>query len=290
MTDLFSRMIVGIDGSEPSRVALELACRLAQEHGGELVLCHAVPGRDRVKGEALLGSAEKEANRRGAIATARLADGDPAAALLEAAADTDSTLIVMGTHGRSGFERLIVGSTTEGVLRSSTLPVLTIASGVRLAASSRRCFERIVVGLDGSEAAEAAVCAALGFPAEDRRDLIFYSIVEDDAEYEHALEIVQQAVTLAQAQGVAAKGHVSIGKPHDALIDAGKGIVHEGRGTAHVPSRLVESQADLMILGSRGNNATKGHALGSLVESLVRSGALPVLVVYANKETPLRVV
>jgi nucleotide-binding universal stress UspA family protein len=163
---------------------------------------------------------------------------------------------------------------------------------VKLAPASRRCFQRIAVGLDDSEPAAAAVNVVLGFPPEDRLELIFYSIVdgqkidarresspaEGDGAYAHALHVVKN-VELARSRGVTARGHVSVGKAYEALIAASKGKVHEGKGAAHLPSRVVESAADLMVLGSHGKGGAKRHFLGSVVESVVRSAPLPVLVI-----------
>lgn len=281
-TNLFSRIIVGIDGSEPSQSSLRFACRLAREHDGELVVCHAVADRRRERGAADLAAAAAEVKRAGLTVTERLADGDPADVLLRVAAELACGLIVMGTHGRSGVERLVVGSTTEAVLARATIPVLTLAPGARIAPPSRRCFERVAVGIDDSDAAGAAMRTAIAFPSDDRRELIVYSIAEgsaDDSAYERALVVVQGAVALAHAQGAAAHGHVSVGKAHEALIGAANGIVHEGKGVAHVPSRVVESEADVIVIGSRGTRGAARKGLGSVAASVVRSAPLPVLVV-----------
>ena len=56
----------------------------------------------------------------------RLLEGDPAGVITETAAETDADLIVMGTHGRTGFTRLIMGSVAEEVLRRAPCPVLTV--------------------------------------------------------------------------------------------------------------------------------------------------------------------
>jgi nucleotide-binding universal stress UspA family protein len=56
----------------------------------------------------------------------RLLEGDPATVIAETAAEIDADLVVMGTHGRTGFTRFIMGSVAEEVLRKATCPVLTV--------------------------------------------------------------------------------------------------------------------------------------------------------------------
>ena len=274
---MFSRLIVGIDGSEPSKVSLGLACRLAGEHGSELVLCHAADRRKADDG-GVLAQAVEEARRSGIAATERLVDAEPVAALVGVAAERSPSLIVMGTHGRTGVERLLLGSTTEAVLSVSPVPVLTVGSAVNVAPAPRRCFQRIAVGLDESAPSEAAVGTVFGFPPEDRLELIFYSIVDGAGQYDRASGVVEKAIALARAREITARGHVSVGKAAEALIAASKGIVHEGKGNgALAPARVVESEADLIVLGSRGKGATR-KGLGSVVASVVRGAPMPVLV------------
>jgi nucleotide-binding universal stress UspA family protein len=55
-----------------------------------------------------------------------LAEGDPAAEIIRAAQETGAELIVMGTHGRTGLQRLLMGSVAEQVLRKASCPVLTV--------------------------------------------------------------------------------------------------------------------------------------------------------------------
>ncbi|TAM58920.1 universal stress protein [bacterium] len=142
---MFRTVLVPLDGSEPSLAALKIACSICGEGHGRLVLISAVD----VSGAAIATSnpysaanpaaliADWEAEAKRALAegerragecnvpvTSRIVEDTAVAAILDSAAAFRADLIVMGTHGRSGLARAILGSTAEGVLRAARVPVL----------------------------------------------------------------------------------------------------------------------------------------------------------------------
>jgi nucleotide-binding universal stress UspA family protein len=298
MNGLFSRILVGIDDSQPAMDAVALAARLAQEHGGRLVLCHCVnwiplvsqvestgayvdptPIIESLKqqGEALLAQAACAAKKLGVEAERRLADGEPAENILAVAEQERCGLIAMGTRGRHGMGSLFVGSTAQAVLRGSTIPVLTVRAG-RTAPPAPRCFERIVVGIDNSEPSSAALSTVLEFEAADRADLTFCTVVDVDralgtfgqfhadevrAELKKEADVfADDALARAREQNVAAKKAVVEG-------NAGAALLHFAE----------EHHADLVVVGSHGRRGVKRFFLGSVAESVVRAALVPVLVV-----------
>jgi nucleotide-binding universal stress UspA family protein len=127
------------DFSEHSRPAFELACSLARDHGAELVVLHVAPPplslgsggipmapvhEDLAELRARLEQVRPADDRVGF--RHRLAEGAAAAEILAAAADEQADLIVMGTHGRGGLSRLLMGSVAEAVVRKADCPVLTV--------------------------------------------------------------------------------------------------------------------------------------------------------------------
>jgi nucleotide-binding universal stress UspA family protein len=143
---IFARILVPVDGSDQSARAIDLAIDVAKATGGELAFCHVVD-RSRIavetanipfadptpliqeadsEGEKLLAAAAALATAAGLSATKCLCDGAPVDAILKAAHDEKIDLIVMGSHGRRGLERFVVGSTTEGLMRESDIPVLVV--------------------------------------------------------------------------------------------------------------------------------------------------------------------
>lgn len=146
---MFKRIVVAIDGSRTSHRAFESALELAATHGAVLQpyyvvenapVYYDVPGYDptvlrdelaaqgaKLSDEAL--AAMKQRGVEGSVAIGEASSVDDVADLvLKAAAAFSADLLVMGTHGRKGFQRLILGSVAERCLRQATLPVLLIPS------------------------------------------------------------------------------------------------------------------------------------------------------------------
>jgi nucleotide-binding universal stress UspA family protein len=130
------------DLSENAKPAFHLACALARDYGAELRVLHVYPppvnaaeavDRRRPNGiaEGLLEQLrELTCEDRNISIDYRVEEGDPANVILDAARTSD--LIVMGTHGRRGLRRALVGSVAEKVLREARCPVLTVRPSARL--------------------------------------------------------------------------------------------------------------------------------------------------------------
>ncbi|MBI3412140.1 MAG: universal stress protein [Planctomycetes bacterium] len=128
------------DFSERSEVAFRLAGALARDYGATLIVMHvaAEPGMVFTEGGMLLPPDDDHLeDMREQLRTLkaagndfpvihRLEEGNPATEILRVARQSDTDLIVMGTHGRRGLKRLLMGSVAEKVLRESPCPVLTV--------------------------------------------------------------------------------------------------------------------------------------------------------------------
>jgi nucleotide-binding universal stress UspA family protein len=126
------------DFSESSAMALRLACSLARDHGARLVLLHVVPppvvvfeaglvtepGWDYPE---LINKLRDLATENPQVATEpHVVEGDPATEIVRLAGKVACDMVVMGTHGRTGLRRLLMGSVAESVLRKAPCPVLTV--------------------------------------------------------------------------------------------------------------------------------------------------------------------
>ena len=119
------------DFSECSGHALQLACSLARDHGARLIVLHVMPVPLVQEKRLYREEMTSELNRLGASDAQvrvehRLEEGDAATQILRIAQETGCDLIVLGTHGRTGLGRLLMGSVAEQVLRTATCPVLTV--------------------------------------------------------------------------------------------------------------------------------------------------------------------
>ncbi len=139
------RILVPVDGSEYALNAVDVASGLARALSAELLLCHVIDsGRAarlsfgepalldgsyealRADGERYLADATARAKRAAQNATSILAYGDPSREIQTIAAQKDATMIVMGTHGRTGLRRLLMGSVAEVVMRAASVPVVAV--------------------------------------------------------------------------------------------------------------------------------------------------------------------
>jgi len=127
------------DFSEYSAHALRMACALARDYGARLVLLHVaapptigyaegvIPPDTEYYTEGLRDQlARLDVPAVGIQPERRLAEGDPVSEILRVAREINADLIVMGTHGRTGLSRLLMGSVAELVVRRSSCPVLTV--------------------------------------------------------------------------------------------------------------------------------------------------------------------
>jgi nucleotide-binding universal stress UspA family protein len=135
-------ILVPFDGSAASAHALDYACDFAKLLGTEIHVCHAIdylslpgnlskspesaPDFLREDGQAILAKARRIARKHELPIRCHLVRGNAAGAILRLSIDSHADLIVMGTHGRTGLRRLVLGSVAERVTRHSHLPVLLL--------------------------------------------------------------------------------------------------------------------------------------------------------------------
>jgi nucleotide-binding universal stress UspA family protein len=132
------------DFSAASHYALELAFSLARDHGARVILLNVVEppfyGGEPLMPIATLPDLRTEAENwfetlpkpKGNIETKQvIAEGDPVSQILRVAAEEHADFIVLGTHGRTGLSRLLMGSVAENVIRNAMCPVVAVKSPLR---------------------------------------------------------------------------------------------------------------------------------------------------------------
>ncbi len=207
-------------------------------------------------------------------------DGAVVPEILRVALALPADLIVMGTHGLSGFERLLLGSVTEKVLRKAPCPVLTVPRGATEEVARVVAFKTIVCGIDFSEASTHALDYALSLAQEAAGRLVLV----------HALEWFdddQPWLTLnLDVQGLRVNAQQAALEQLDALVPARARTwcdpeFHVVTGKAHRAVLKVASDqnADLIVLGVHGRGALDLAVFGSTSQHVVRAATCPVLTV-----------
>lgn len=278
---------VGYNGSESSAEAVAWAAHEAHVRGATLriVTCAEMPV---MSGEAALGwnsGAAYEAIREASVTTseematkiraqhpdvtvtAEVIPGPAGSALLTGTAATD--LIVVGASSREGAAAFWLGTTPRQLVHSSPCPVVVVR-GV----ATRGSPDRVVVGIDGSATSDAAVMWAAD--EADRHKVNLHVVHGWSYAYAPVDASATQARDLTEVDA-------------DCTLNRSMEIARERCG-ATVTGQLVETSAvtalleevrdgDLLVLGSHGRGGLRARLLGSTVNSVLDSAAVPVVVV-----------
>jgi nucleotide-binding universal stress UspA family protein len=146
---MFKKIVVALDGSQCAEQAFEVALKLAETERAELGVCSVVdpvmvvgttppsPALDLMIGDLerstkkRITSAVGKAHAKGLVASGEIRRGLPSSEILKYAENFGADAIVMGTHGRGGVKRLLMGSVAEAALREAPVPVIIVRESDR---------------------------------------------------------------------------------------------------------------------------------------------------------------
>ena len=202
-------------------------------------------------------------------------DGSVTDLILSLAEARAVNLIVMGTHGLRGIDRLMLGSVTERVLRRARCPVLAVRKPAHHVISSVRDPEpvhlrKMLLCTDFSDHAHRASEYAVSMAKEYGAELTLLHVLEDvprSTDIESATEKVakqlEESIAPKTREGCIVKVMVRIGKPYQQIIQL-----------------ALEAQTDLVIMGVRGRGALDTAIFGSTTYRVIQLGSCPVLAVH----------
>ena len=259
------------DFSDASRHAMEHAIAIGRWCGARVIPVHVASGVDDVPPPG-------DGKVTGTPGIRWLSGPSPAAAIVDFATSANVDLIVMGTHGASGFRHLILGSVTETVLRAAACPVLTVPP--RVHAAARLPFKRILCAIDFSGSSLAALQLASNVALESAARLEIVHVVDEPGEHalfvprpydvHHHAEIYERHITEHLERVLAPSARQRLNRQF-----------HIARGKADDQILLMASNtdADAIVMGvGRGTDPT----FGSTVNYVVRNAARPVLTVRGD--------
>jgi nucleotide-binding universal stress UspA family protein len=203
-------------------------------------------------------------------------NGRPANQILECAAAIPADVIVMGTHGSSGFEHLLLGSVTEKVLHRAACPVLTVPPQAR--ATSKLPFRRILCPVDFSDPSLAALEFALSLAQEGDADLIILHVFEWPADGEPLVtrSFSVPEYLLIRERDAKTKLDDIIPESVRAWCRPVTRVAH-GKAYHEIIGVAAEESADLIVMGVHGGNALDLMLFGSTTNQVVRRATCPVL-------------
>jgi nucleotide-binding universal stress UspA family protein len=296
-----------VDFSDFSKRALDHAIAIAHHYESKVTVLHVCPpvpafayaagippvesivltdaDRERLKSE-LRAFADCDA-RSGVRIEPVVREGDAVREILDEAASAKADLVTVGTHGRSGFERLFLGSVTEKLLRTACCPILTVPPhNPNTVPATPELFKRILCPIDFSECSMAALRYAMSMAQENDAELLILYVVPNDftplpgqspndgvdrtisvADFfirreEHVRRLMEKAVPEAVHTYCTVKTMMMHGKPSTEIL------------------RLAnERQTDLIVVGVRGRGAADLTVFGSTAQQVVRLATSPVLTI-----------
>lgn len=296
----FTNILCPVDFTESSTRALGHAATLARWYDARLTVLHVVPtfdpallrptelegsvqfvqppSRDDVTSE--LGRAVEATGA--ALPTVELAvdSGDPVTTIVDRAIATPADLVVMGTHGRGGFERLLLGSVTEKVLRKAPCPVLTVPPHATGTLPAEVRFKHILCPVDFSESSLQAIGFALDLARQADGVVTLLHVVEWLPEVEpetfaqfnvpdYRRHLVEDARARLQ--------RLTVGEPR--WWSEIKETVAIGRSHREILRVATDTSADLIVMGAQGRGGVGLALFGSTTQQVVRAAACPVLTV-----------
>jgi nucleotide-binding universal stress UspA family protein len=302
----FKHILCPIDLSDASAATLAHATRLAQWYDAKLSVLHVAPTFEPMQvppgdfgdpvrilmpmsREEILGDMRRVVDLAGATATATLLaeSGDAPHVIIDRAVALSADLLVMGTHGRRGFRRLLLGSVAETVLREAPCPVFTVPLGARAADADTVSMERILCAVDfspaalqgfglaidlaGQSGAALTLLHVVEWPAEEPRENVHFNVPE----YRRYLtdQARERLDTLVAAESRPPRADdtvITSGKPYREIL------------------RSAESaSADLIVMGTHGGGAIEVAFFGSTAQHVLRGAKCPVLTVRAPGTPPV---
>ncbi len=212
-----------------------------------------------------LGRLVRIAREGGALAQPLLLYGDPVSCILEAVKRMHAGLIVMGTEGRIGWDRLRIGSTAAALVREAPCPVLTVHGGLAGDVArhpARVRLRRLLVATDFSRPADVALRTASGLAANLGASVRLVHVAGPSADRARAERRLAAYMQDLRRGGLEAEGRCLAGEPVTIIL-----------------AQAAAWQADLLAVGTRGRQGLHRLVLGSVAEELLRRAGCPVLTV-----------
>ncbi|HKT80110.1 MAG TPA: universal stress protein [Vicinamibacterales bacterium] len=296
-----------VDFSEFSKHAIDNAAAIANWYGSSITLLHVfrpIPAvayagavtplepvvltdEDRQRLASELRQFAGFDHLAGVQMRTAVREGDAVAEILDEAGRMKADLLTVGTHGRSGFERFLLGSVTEKLLRQATCPVLTVPRRQADAVPAGPVlFKRILCAIDFSPCSMKGLEYAMSMAQENDAELTVMYVVTSDLiplPGQPPNESLDRSISVADFF-IRREAHVKQ-LLQDAVPEAVRAyckvdtVLGHGKPSTEI-LKLAEARGDdLIVIGVRGRGATDLALFGSTAQQVVRQAACPVLTI-----------
>jgi nucleotide-binding universal stress UspA family protein len=290
-----SPVVVGVDGSDESLVGLAWATHEAHQRHLPLRLVHAwevpMPGYVPVPASVDLVRESAETVLEQAVLKAQewAPDTDVESVLMHGATarvlvdqGADAQMIVVGSHGRGGFARLLLGSSSGAVAAHADVPVVVTRGTTATGAWRAR---PVVVGIDGSAVSESAIAFAFRAAAVRGEGLVVvHAWAQPDPFVDEAYAVLSESATRQTEARLAVSE--SLAGWRDRYPDvAVTQVIADGHPVDALLAEAADVDAALLVVGSRGRGGFTGLLLGSVSRGVLHHATCPVAVVRPTAHT-----
>lgn len=281
---MYDRLLVPTDGSDPAAAAGEAAVNIASQFGAAIDVVYVEDAEELPFGFDEVPAEFARRTRRAVETIAETAedaglettsvvlelDGPVHETILDYAMDQQADAIVMGTHGRSGIGRAILGSVTEQTIRKSPVPVMSVHAETVTDSD----IETVLVPTDGSECAETAVEHGADLAAATDASLHLINVVDlgvvaGDVDAGRVLDALEESGERAL--------EAAIDRAHRREIETVEASVISGTPSRAICDYATETGVDCIVMGTHGRSGLTRLFLGSVTERVIRHGVAPVL-------------
>jgi nucleotide-binding universal stress UspA family protein len=297
----FTHILCPIDFSETSVRALTYASALATWYDARLEVLHVAPRAGESPASESSGSiveASPSAWPDDAVSQIRrslesvgatnlnpsilVQQGRVPELIVQRAQAQPADLLVMGTHGRGGFNRLLLGSVTEKVLRTAPCPVLTVPGTARAMIAAAVVFKRIVCAVDFSPSALKALQYALELGRQaDGGVTVLYALeyLDPQEPCEHVDFDIRKRreYFIEQARQ---RLHAQLAQEPTTWC-AIEEVVALDRAYKAILNQVQASSADVIVMGAQGTDGLELMLYGSNTQHVLRAAPCPVLTLHA---------
>ncbi len=287
MNTIYENIVVGFDESISSKAALTEAAHWIKRHGGKIILVHAVffdeeefgiapdqlDKRLKIGEKVCVQTKEMLTSGWGVEVQSLLCEGDPPTVIVDVAKGKEADLIVLGTYGRKGLNRLLMGSVTSHVIINSTTDVLVVKKPCTECTGT---YGSILVPFDGSDFSKKALKRACELSKLDGAEITAIYVIP---RYEEMVEFFR---TASIEKSLHAEAQKILDKAKE--LASGEGVsITTVMEQGHAGDKIVETAGrqgnDLIVMGTCGWSGVNKAIMGSSTERVITHAACPILVV-----------
>lgn len=269
---MIRNILLATDGSDVATTAVEQGLAIASKLDATVHVVSVLEDDGqatdaaRTRHRGVVETVEDDAADRGISVVTNVPTGDPGRTILEYADDNGIDLLVLGTHGRTGLRRWLMGSVATVVVREARCPVLTVNADVTDVAHD---VDDVLLATDGRPGVEGAVEHGLDLAGAFGATVHAVYVVNDvNSRLSRVLEAFEEIgerstseiAERAEERGLEASRSIERGLPHEELV-----------------AYATDHDVDLVVVGTESRSGLDRLVAGSVSQRLIASSPVPVL-------------